>query len=812
MKRIQLTAACLSVLISATLSAAPASAAPPSGQPALRFVPHTSAVPGGGARIDVFLDAAQGVAGYELVATVNGNVANLAGADSRSAQTESAGFHDVSISGQEDAAVLAAYSPSGSTLSGQVRLGTFFIESIRPGLIQARIGAVRIVGADGAILSAAGQGGSLISLGTGPTAAAVPAARWRLPNAASRAASQVRRPDPELELSWQTLRLSTQPCGASALGLDVTGDGCLDVGDLVLNGRAGDGRTPTTQTAQSQPGPTATTSAAVFVVNSVSDEWDQNVGNSICRTASGECSLRAAIQEANATAGPNQIDFAIPGGGVRTIQLLRKLPALNDASGGTFVNGYSQPGSTPNTDPVIDNALIMIEIRGNGAANFDALPITSAYNTVRGLSMYNARRELWIYGPGATHNTVAGNFIGTDSTGTFVTPAIQLDAMGIKVEQDAADNMIGGTSPADRNVVSGNGRQGIALWHNKTDRTVVQNNIVGLNPDGTRRVPNRKHGIDLNFGASESQIGGTGSGERNVVSGNDDDGVEISHTALTANNTVSGNYIGSDVTGNAGSAITANANVGIYVEDGVTANIIVGNVIVNNTLGGVVVINGGSNGASTGNVFRDNRIGVGLGGARLGNGAFGVTVNGTGNTVGPDNIIRFNNGPGVQVTQTDATANKITQNVITDNQGLSIDLSPVGQVNPNDPGDADTGANAKLNYPEPFRAANNELSGSACPGCTIEVYKTGTAIGNGPARTYAGSARADSTGSFVFASSAPAGTSFSAVAIDASGNTSEMAPNVTMQDANAAPTIDAGSDVSVNEGGSTRLEATTADP
>ena len=69
-----------------------------------------------------------------------------------------------------------------------------------------------------------------------------------------------------------------------------------------------------------------------------------------------------------------------------------------------------------------------------------------------------------------------------------------------------------------------------------TDGTIVQGNIVGLSPDGTRPVPNRNHGLDLNFGASDSLFGGFGPGEGNVLSANGQDGVEISHTNNTRNN------------------------------------------------------------------------------------------------------------------------------------------------------------------------------------------------------------------------------------------------------------------------------------
>src|SRR5205085_11132412 len=124
-----------------------------------------------------------------------------------------------------------------------------------------------------------------------------------------------------------------------------------------------------------------------------------------------------------------------------------------------------------------------------------------------------------------------------------------LTAHGFHIEQGANGNHVGTPALADRNVISGNGRHGVGLWHERTDNNVVMNNIIGLNPAGTNRLPNRKHGLDINFGASANIYGGTGLHEHNVSSGNDDTGQEISHTSGTTDNQVIGNYFGTDLTG-----------------------------------------------------------------------------------------------------------------------------------------------------------------------------------------------------------------------------------------------------------------------
>ena len=181
------------------------------------------------------------------------------------------------------------------------------------------------------------------------------------------------------------------------------------------------------------------------MVNSTLDESNATWGKGICETPSGVCTLRAAIAESNAQPGPNTILFDIPGDGVHTIQLTNRLPTLRDETGPTLIDGYSQPGASPNSDPLVSNAQIRIELRGSGSEAFDALAISSAGNTVQGLAIYNVKRAIWIYGAGAHDNIIAGNFIGTDATGTFkFNSTSALQAHGLHIEQGAYNNAIGG--------------------------------------------------------------------------------------------------------------------------------------------------------------------------------------------------------------------------------------------------------------------------------------------------------------------------------------------------------------------------------
>jgi parallel beta-helix repeat protein len=175
-----------------------------------------------------------------------------------------------------------------------------------------------------------------------------------------------------------------------------------------------------------------------------------------------------------------------------------------------------------------------------------------------------------------------------------------------------------------------------------------------------------------------------------------------------------------------------------------------------------------------------------------------------------DNTIIDNSGPGIQVVDSSdnmvssnrvtlngsqttgvmieeidgtATGNTISQNSMEANDNLGIDLGADG-VTPNDTGDSDTGPNMLLNFPEDlaFNAGPETVTGTACTGCTVEVFATDTPSDtHGEGRTYLGTAVADGSGNFSLAvSGAPCGLEgdLTATATDAAGNTSEFAENV----------------------------------
>src|SRR3954451_22563372 len=140
----------------------------------------------------------------------------------------------------------------------------------------------------------------------------------------------------------------------------------------------------------------------------------------------GVVTLREAITAANTNADPSgdttpgdpgldTIAFNIPGTGVRTINLTSTLPTITDP---VVIDGYTQPGSAPNTLPDGDNAVPLIELnRGNLTIN--GLTITAGDSTVRGLvtnrNLFEAAAAIEISSKGG--NRIEGNFIGPDATG-----------------------------------------------------------------------------------------------------------------------------------------------------------------------------------------------------------------------------------------------------------------------------------------------------------------------------------------------------------------------------------------------------------
>jgi uncharacterized repeat protein (TIGR01451 family) len=393
----------------------------------------------------------------------------------------------------------------------------------------------------------------------------------------------------------------------------------------------------------------------------------------------GPGSLRQAIIDANDRPGPDIIQFNIAGcGGVCTIEPLTPLPILTDD--GTTIDGYTQPGSAP-ASPTAP-ATLLIEIGGALTAPApgafrNGLTITSTGNLIQGLVINHfALNGIAIAGPEATGNVISGNYIGTDSSGTM---DVGNGTDGVFIALGAADNRVGGYTPAERNLLSGNEWEGVGIHGAGTTRNTIAGNGIGTDATGAGDLGNTLFGVRIYGGAHDNTVGGSTSGAGNLISGNDGDGVRIAG-AGSDGNVVAGNLIGTD---GDGTAALLNGEDGVGIRDGARYNLVGGvgagarNIISGNTSGDGVEIQGTG---TMSNTVSGNHIGTDVSGSvDLGNRYFGVylsegaaqnVVGGT--TPGARNLISGNDDCGVALYGLGTDENLILGNFIgTDADGVA---------------------------------------------------------------------------------------------------------------------------------------------
>lgn len=498
--------------------------------------------------------------------------------------------------------------------------------------------------------------------------------------------------------------------------------------------------------------------AAVFVVTHTDD--------------SGPGSLRQAILDANTTPELDSIHFNLTGAGPHTISPLTALPKITRP---VIIDGTTQPGysSTP-----------LVELDGTSATTGDGLWITSGGSTIRGLCInrFGGRGSSQIFIEGRGTNVIQGNFIGTDVTGTlnFGGRRHGISIMG------SSDNLIGGPTPSSRNLISGTGDGGIVIFQSAA-RNRIQGNYIGTDITGSVSIPNR-NGIAILGGPTDTQIGGTNLNEGNLISGNIAEGVWVSSASRTS---IRGNSIGTFASRD---SVLGNESDGIFLQQ--SSNALIGgpdrtsaNVISGNAANGIRVEEG------TGNCIQGNFIGVDPSAKiNLGNSAHGILIRSSrcqvgGEAPGMANVICFNGMDGVNIVS--GTGNSLLQNSIHSNLEQAIDLAPAGRTE-NDPGDSDTGANLRQNFPllgsATLAARQLEISGSLLSSSNktfrVEFFASTGLPASAQAERYLGSVQAvtDASGAAVFSISiltnVTVGELISSTATDPTGNTSELSETI----------------------------------
>jgi parallel beta-helix repeat protein len=290
---------------------------------------------------------------------------------------------------------------------------------------------------------------------------------------------------------------------------------------------------------------------AVLTVNSIADNDTRdsvltlreaiNLVNGTDPVAGLTQAETAQINFSQSAVGINDtINFNIPGSGGQVIQLTSELPSIEKP---VTINGFSQPGSSAATSK--SPATVLIDLDGATNRVYSGMTIDSTHVTVRGLSLTNFNGAIYFLA-NSGNDTIAGNWIGIEGASAFAL-AYAPNGTGIFLNSSSG-NIIGGTTPADRNVISGNKGLGIDLRSGAANN-VIEGNYIGVDPTGTSGIANTT-GIEIDNGAVNNLIGGTSSGARNVISNNNGDGIYV-NGANVAGTTIEGNYIGTDATGTA---------------------------------------------------------------------------------------------------------------------------------------------------------------------------------------------------------------------------------------------------------------------
>ena len=465
----------------------------------------------------------------------------------------------------------------------------------------------------------------------------------------------------------------------------------------------------------------------------------------------GAGSLRQALADANSNAGPDTILFNIPqndpgfssDNGTWTIQPLSPLPAISDSE--LVIDGSSQ-ATFIGTDTNPAGPEIVINGSQAGAST-DGLQIFSSQNVIQhlvinGFSSYG----ILVSGENAYDNEIVGNYIGTDAAGNDSVS----NSLGIFIS-GASGTLVGGPEPDSGNLLSGNRVSGLYIMGDGARGTHIIGNRIGTNAAGDAAIGNL--GIGLSLFASDNIVGGSGEGERNLISGNKEDGIRIAGD----DNIVMGNFIGTDITG---SAAIGNIWDGIGIWGG-DRNIIggtnpgEGNILAGNQSGILIHTND--------NVVSGNLIGTDVDGNALGNLFSGIhlSAGARSNHIGPQNTIAYNGLAGIRVYGSNDTtvANTITKNRIYSNASAGIDLVNDGNNN--------------VAPPVIEVATATQISGQAQANAIVEIFSDTEDEGH----TYEASVNADNAGHFEWnytPADSVAGPNITATATDTAGNTSQF--------------------------------------
>jgi hypothetical protein len=388
-----------------------------------------------------------------------------------------------------------------------------------------------------------------------------------------------------------------------------------------------------------------------IVVDSTANKSDIDLNDEKCETEDGDCTLRAAIQEANVSNNVTLITFDEAITLIQPDVPLPPLTASNTHIIGTGVTldgsniegdyltiGFNMIGSSYN---IIQGLTITgfsygIYIDGkSGEARYNVIgeipgdPVLAKYRN----TIIENGTGIGISGADAHHNTISGNFVGLESGNTFAGN----DFYGVNIVNGAHDNLVGSISGSGHwnggNVIGGNS---VGVMISGAFYNHVSGNYIGVTKNGMNPRGNSE-GIRIKSGAANNYIGiaPSGEGSFNLISASISDGIVID---TADHNIVAGNLIGTDIVGTS----DLGNRFGIYIGGVSTYNIIgtngdgtadadEGNLISGNDKDGMWI----SNQAGSFNIIAGNFVGTDLTGTSIiPNGMAGVTISGDSNRIG----------------------------------------------------------------------------------------------------------------------------------------------------------------------------------
>ena len=310
--------------------------------------------------------------------------------------------------------------------------------------------------------------------------------------------------------------------------------------------------------------------------------------------------LRSIIEQVNSDTTPDTIDFNLPGSAPYVIQLTSALPEITNS---VTIDGTSQPGYAGKP---------IVELNGSQAGGgSNGLQLEVGNVTIQGLiiDQFNGNGIEIDQG---NDDLIQGNFIGTDSTGT---QAEGNNGDGITLGNN--DNTTRSAARPPRRVTSS--RPTVPRGSTSSSARIPASWSRGITSAPTslahRSWATTPTALIFLANASGNTIGGTVAGAGNVIANNNGQGIEI-FGGGSPNNTIVGNYIGTDATGT-----VAMGNSGWGIDTGSSGTMILDNVISDNN-------NGGIHPEASGIVMQGNLIGTDVTGTQnLGNLGPGIDAN-----------------------------------------------------------------------------------------------------------------------------------------------------------------------------------------